>query len=199
MNPLDAMFADLAETVGNALLNLDADAKERLTALEGRCIRIECTLPTKTATLKVQRSRIAVSAEPMGEADAVVQGSMAELITWVAAGAPADSTAVRIEGDQGALAEVTAAITPDLISQLANTLSRGPGEDLLGALELAAAGLRSAAEGAAHALEQGLKSSPEGASPMDHVTPAFEALREGVLELALKAQELTKPARGDPP
>ncbi len=199
MNPLDAMFADLAETVGNALLNLDADAKERLTALEGRCIRIECTLPTKTATLKVQRSRIAVSAEPMGEADAVVQGSMAELITWVAAGAPADSTAVRIEGDQGALAEVTAAITPDLISQLANTLSRGPGEDLLGALELAAAGLRSAAEGAAHALEQGLKSPGEGTSPMDQLTPAFEALREGVLELALKAQELTKPARGDPP
>lgn len=199
MNPLDAMFADLAETVGNALLNLDADAKERLTALEGRCIRIECTLPTKTATLKVQRSRIAVSAEPMGEADAVVQGSMAELITWVAAGAPADSTAVRIEGDQGALAEVTAAITPDLISQLANTLSRGPGEDLLGALELAAAGLRSAAEGAAHAIEQGLKSPGEGTSPMDQLTPAFEALREGVLELALKAQELTKPARGDPP
>ena len=199
MNPLDAMFADLAETVGNAVLNLDAEAKERLTALEGRCIRIECTLPTKTATLKVQRSRIAVSAEAMGEADAVVQGSMAELITWVAAGAPADSTAVRIEGDQGALAEVTAAITPDLISQLANTLSRGPGEDLLGALELAAAGLRSAAEGAAHAIEQGLKSPGEGASPLDQLTPAFEALREGVLELALKAQELTKPARGDPP
>lgn len=199
MNPLDAMFADLAETVGNAVLNLDAEAKERLTALEGRCIRIECTLPTKTATLKVQRSRIAVSAEAMGEADAVVQGSMAELITWVVAGAPADSTAVRIEGDQGAVAEVTAAITPNLVSQLSNALSQGPGEDLLGALELAAAGLRSAAEGAAHAIEQGLNSPGEGTSPMDQLTPAFEALREGVLELALKAQELTKPARGDPP
>ena len=199
MNPLDALFADLAETLGNALLNLDSEAKERLTALEGRCIHIECTLPSKSATLKVQRSRIAVSAEAMGEPDAVVQGSMAELIGWVAAGAAADSTAVRIEGDQGALAEVTAAITPNLISQLSNALSHGPGEDLLGVLELAAAGLRSAAEGAAHAIEQGLKSSPEGASPMDHVTPAFEALREGVLELALKAQELTKPARGDPP
>lgn len=199
MNPLDALFADLAETLGNAALNLDSEAKKRLTALEGRCIRIECTLPSKSATLKVQRSRIAVSAEAMGEPDAVVQGSMAELIGWVAAGAPADGTAVRIEGDQGALAEVTAAITPNLISQLSNALSHGPGEDLLGVLELAAAGLRSAAEGAAHAIEQGLKSSPEGASPMDHVTPAFEALREGVLELALKAQELTKPARGDPP
>ncbi|MCY3792766.1 MAG: SCP2 sterol-binding domain-containing protein [Gammaproteobacteria bacterium] len=199
MNPLDVLFADLAETLGNALLNLDSEAKESLTALEGRCIRIECTLPSKSATLKVQRSRIAVSAEAMGEPDAIVQGSMAELIGWVAAGAPADGTAVRIEGDKGALAEVTAAITPNLISQLSNALSHGPGEDLLGVLELAAAGLRSAAEGAAHAIEQGLKSSPEGASPMDHVTPAFEALREGVLELALKAQELTKPARGDPP
>ena len=124
---------------------------------------------------------------------------MAELITWAAAGAPADSTAVRIEGDPGALAEVMAAITPSLLSQLSNALSNGPGEDWLGALELATAALRSAAEGAAHAIEQGLKSSPEGASPMDHLTPAFEILREGVLELALKAQELTKPTRGDPP
>lgn len=199
MNPLDVMFADLAETVGNALLNLDADAKERLAALEGRCIRIECTLPSKTATLRVQHSRIAVSAEAMVEADAVVQGSMADLIAWVAAGTPADSAALRIEGDRGALAEVTAAITPNLVSQLAAAFSNGPGEDALGALELAAAGLRSAAEGAAHAIEQGLKSSPEGSSPLAQLTPAFEALREGVLQLALKAQELTKPTGGDPP
>ena len=199
MNPLDALFADLAETIGNAALNLDADAKKRLAALEGRCIRIESTLPSKVATLKVQRSRIAVSAEAIGEADAVVQGSLADLIAWVGSGAPADSTAVRIDGDQGALAEVTAAITPNLVGQLSNALSQGPGEDLLGALELPAAGLRSAAEGAAHAIEQGIKPSPDGLSPLAQLTPAFELLREGVLDLALKAQEMTKPARGDRP
>ncbi|MXX30153.1 MAG: SCP2 sterol-binding domain-containing protein [Gammaproteobacteria bacterium] len=198
MNPIDALFADLAETLGNALLNLDADAKQRLADLEGRCIRIECTLPSKSATLKVQRSRVAVSAEAIGEADAVVQGSMADLIAWVLGGASAESTAVRIEGDQGALAEVTAAITPNLVNQLSGALSNSPGEDVLGALELAAAGLRSAAEGAAHAIEQGLKSSPDGLSPLAQLTPAFELLREGVLDLALKAQELAKPSRGDP-
>lgn len=198
MNPIDALFADLAETLGNALLNLDADAKQRLADLEGRCIRIECTLPSKSATLKVQRSRVAVSAEAIGEADAVVQGSMADLIAWVLGGASAESTAVRIEGDQGALAEVTAAITPNLVNQLSDALSNSPGEDVLGALELAAAGLRSAAEGAAHAIEQGLKSSPDGLSPLAQLTPAFELLREGVLDLALKAQELAKPSRGDP-
>jgi len=198
MNPIDALFADLAETLGNALLNLDADAKQRLADLEGRCIRIECTLPNKSATLKVQRSRVAVSAEAIGEADAVVQGSMADLIAWVLGGASAESTAVRIEGDQGALAEVTAAITPNLVNQLSDALSNSPGEDVLGALELAAAGLRSAAEGAAHAIEQGLKSSPDGLSPLAQLTPAFELLREGVLDLALKAQELAKPSRGDP-
>lgn len=198
MNPIDALFADLTETLGNALLNLDADAKQRLADLEGRCIRIECTLPSKSATLKVQRSRVAVSAEAIGEADAVVQGSMADLIAWVLGGASAESTAVRIEGDQGALAEVTAAITPNLVNQLSDALSNSPGEDVLGALELAAAGLRSAAEGAAHAIEQGLKSSPDGLSPLAQLTPAFELLREGVLDLALKAQELAKPSRGDP-
>ncbi|MXW48695.1 MAG: SCP2 sterol-binding domain-containing protein [Gammaproteobacteria bacterium] len=197
MNPIDALFADLAETLGNALLNLDADAKQRLADLEGRCIRIECTLPNKSATLKVQRSRVAVSAEAIGEADAVVQGSMADLIAWVLGGASAESTAVRIEGDQGALAEVTAAITPNLVNQLSSALSNSPGEDVLGALELAAAGLRSAAEGTAHAIEQGLKSSPDGLSPLAQLTPAFELLREGVLDLALKAQELAKPSRGD--
>ncbi|MYH14426.1 MAG: hypothetical protein F4149_04550 [Gammaproteobacteria bacterium] len=198
MNPLDTLFADLAETLGNALLNLDADAKQRLADLDGRCIRIECTLPSKSATLKVQRSRVAVSAEAIGEADAVVQGSMADLIAWVLGGASAESTAVRIEGDQGALAEVTAAITPNLVNQLSDALSNSPGEDVLGALELAAAGLRSAAEGTAHAIEQGLKSSPDGLSPLAQLTPAFELLREGVLDLALKAQELAKPSRGDP-
>ena len=198
MNPLDALFADLVETVGNALLHLDADAKQRLADLEGRCIRIECTLPNKSATLKVQRSRVAVSAEAIGEADAVVQGSMADLIAWVLGGASAESAAVGIEGDQGALAEVTAAITPNLVNQLSGALSKSPAEDVLGALELAAAGLRSAAEGAAHAIEQGLKSSPDGLSPLAQLTPAFELLREGVLDLALKAQELAKPSRGDP-
>ncbi|MYG13616.1 MAG: hypothetical protein F4171_13950 [Gammaproteobacteria bacterium] len=197
MNPLDTLFADLAETLGNALLNLDADAKQRLADLDGRCIRIECTLPSKSATLKVQRSRVAVSAEAIGEADAVVQGSMADLIAWVLGGASAESTAVRIEGDQGALAEVTAAITPNLVNQLSDALSNSPGEDVLGALELAAAGLHSAAEGTAHAIEQGLKSSPDGLSPLAQLTPAFELLREGVLDLALKAQELAKPSRGD--
>ncbi|MCZ0943709.1 MAG: SCP2 sterol-binding domain-containing protein [Gammaproteobacteria bacterium] len=198
MNPLDVLFADLAETLGNALLNLDADAKQRLADLEGRCIRIECTLPNKSATLKVQRSRVAVSAEAIGEADAVVQGSMADLIAWVLGGASAESTAVRIEGDQGALAEVTAAITPNLVNQLSGALSNSPAEDVLGALELAAAGLRSAAEGTAHAIEQGIKSPPDGLSPLAQLTPAFELLREGVLDLALKAQELAKPSRGDP-
>lgn len=198
MNPIDTLLADLAETLGNALLNLDADAKQRLADLEGRCIRIECTLPNKSATLKVQRSRIAVSAEAIGEADAVVQGAMADLIAWVLGGASAENPAVRIEGDQGALAEVTAAITPNLVNQLSSTLSNSPGEDVLGALELAAAGLRSAAEGAAHAIEQGLKSPPDGLSPLAQLTPAFELLREGVLDLALKAQELAKPTRGDP-
>ena len=198
MNPLDALLADLVETLGNAVLNLDTDAKERLAGLEGRCIRIECTLPSKSATLKVQRSRIAVSAEAIGEADAVVQGSMADLIAWIAGGASAQSGAVRIDGDPGALAEVTAAITPNLVNQLSSALSNSPGEDVLGALELAAAGLRSATEGAAHAIEHGLKPSPEGSSPLAQLTPAFELLREGVLDLALKAQELAKPTRGDP-
>ena len=199
MNPLTALLADLAETLGNALLNLDADAKQRLANLEGRCIRIECTLPNAAATLKVQRSRIAVSAEAIEAADAVVQGSMADLIAWFLSGASAESTAVRIEGDPGALAEVTAAITPSLINQLYGNLSNGPGESALGALELAAAGLRSAAEGTAHAMEQGLKPSQDGLSPLAPLTPALELLREGVLDLALKAQELAKPTRGDPP
>ncbi|MCY4344100.1 MAG: SCP2 sterol-binding domain-containing protein [Gammaproteobacteria bacterium] len=198
MNPLDALLADLAETLGNALLNLDADAKERLAELEGRCIRIECLLPRKSATLTVQRSRIAVSAEAIGEADAVVQGSMTELIAWVVGGASAESAAVRIEGDPGALAEVRAAITPSLVSSLSGTASNSPGEDALGALELAAAGLRSAAEGAAHAIERGLAPSADGLSPLAQLTPGFELLREGVLDLARKAQELAKPTRGEP-
>ncbi len=198
MNPLDALLADLAETLGNALLNLDADAKERLAGLEGRCIRIECAQPSKSATLEVRRSRIAVSAQAIGEADAVVQGSVAELVAWVASGASAESAAVRIEGDPGVLAEVMAAVRPSLFNPLSSTLSSSPGEDVIGALELAAAGLRSAAEGAAHALEQGLAPAADGSSPLAQLAPRFEPLRDGVLKLARRARELAKPTRSDP-
>lgn len=198
MNPLDALFADLIETIGNAALGLNADAKERLADLEGQSIRIECTLPSKVATLQVCGGRIAVSAEALGEADAVVRGSIADLITWMVAGASADSAAVRIEGDLGAWAEIAAAIAPHRIGWPFDALPSGTVEDLLGAVELALAGLRSATEGAARAIEQERKSHPDGLSPLAQLTPAFEALRAGVLTLALKAQELTKPARGDP-
>ena len=197
MNTLDALLADLAETVGNAALDLDADAKERLAALEGRCIRIECARPNKVATLKVQRARIGVSEEAIGEADAVVRGSMAELIAWVAAGAPAEGAAVRIDGDREALAELMAAITPNFVNRLAGALSGSPGEDLLGALELAAAGVRSAAKGVAHAVKQGLGATPESSDPLGHPAPAFAALREGALQFALRVQELVKPPRAD--
>ena len=200
MNPVpDALLADLAETVGNAALRLDGDAQQRVAALDGRCIRIECTLPEKTATFSVQRSRIAVSAESIGEADAVVHGSMAELVAWVAAGAPVEGAAVRVEGDRGVLAEVVAAMTPSFLGPLSQALANGPGEDFLGALELAAAGLRSALEGATHAFERERASSADGASPLAQFTPVFELLREGVLDLALRAQKLTKPTRDHSP
>ena len=159
---LDALFADLVETLANAALKLDDAAADRLAALEGRRLRILCRAPAKTVTLGVQRRRLSVSAEAIGEADVSVCGSASELFAWAFAGLGKASGQLEIAGDEALLAEFAAALRPTgpgghhphgCPTHLATICSR--------ALELGAAMLGSAAQSGADALRRGfVKNGP---------------------------------------
>lgn len=153
---LDALFADCVETLGNAVLPLDGAAAERLAALEGRRLRIQCKAPAKTLTLGVQRRRLSVSAEAIGEADVSVCGSASELLAWAFAGFGKAGGQLEVEGDEALLAEFTAALRPSGLDAIVERLPSNLSEDLFGALELGGATLRSAAEAGADALRRGL-------------------------------------------
>ena len=158
---LDALFADLVETLANAALKLDDAAADRLAALEGRRLRILCRAPAKTVTLGVQRRRLSVSAEAIGEADVSVCGSASELFAWAFAGLGKASGQLEIAGDEALLAEFAAALRPTGLEAITERLPDNLGDDLFGALELGAAILGSAAQSGADALRRGfVKNGP---------------------------------------
>ena len=153
---LDALFADFVEILANAALALDGAAANRLAALEGRRLRIQCEAPAKTLTLGVQRGRLSVSAEAIGEAEVSVCGSASELLAWAFAGFDKTNRQLEIAGDEALLAEFAAALRPSGLDALAARLPDNVADDLFGALELGGAVLRSAAEAGVEALRRGL-------------------------------------------
>ena len=153
---LDALFADCVETLSNAVLLLDGAAAERLATLEGRRLRIQCKAPAKTLTLGVQRRRLSVSAEAIGEADVSVCGSASALLAWALGGFGKAGGQLDVAGDEALLAEFAAALRPSGLDAIVERLPGNLSEDLFGALELGGAALRSAAEAGADALKSGL-------------------------------------------
>ena len=154
---VDALFADFVETSANVGLSFDDAAVQRLAALEGRRMRIQCTAPEKTVTLGVQRRRLSVSAEAVGEADVLVRGTAPGLLAWAAAGFGEAGDPLQVEGDEALLAEFAAALRPSGLDALLERLPGDVGENLIGAFELGGATLRSAAEAGADALKSGLQ------------------------------------------
>ena len=186
----DALFADLVETLANFGLSLDDDAAQRLAALEGRRLRIQCKAPAKTVTLGVQSRRLSLSAEAIGAADVTVSGAAADLLAWAWAGFGKGADKLEMEGDAALVAEFAAALRPSGLDAVFARLPDNPGEDLLGALELAGAVLRSAVEGGAAALQRGLGEAPADAPPGREFAAAVRELRERVDGLQARVRDL---------
>ena len=186
---LDVLFADFAEILANLGLSLDDAATERLAKLEGRRLRVECTLPEKTLTLGVQRARLSVSAEGIGKADVLVRGSMPDLLAWAAAGFDGTGDKLEVAGDEALLSEFSAALRPSGLDALMEGLPSNVGENLVGALELGGAALRSAfdagADAASHRLQELCASAPQ-----------FQELADGLADLRKRLDRLQAKMRG---
>ncbi len=182
MNALDALLADLAETLANAALALDTGARERLAALDGRRVQILCTAPAKTLMLAVQGERLSVSAEALQQAHVTVKGSAADLLAWLAVDAESGAEKVEIDGDRTillALAEIfDRGSLGRAFKALADRLPAVQGEDILGALEVAAAAAQSVAEGAATGLQRLAGRAALNASAVDDFGAAVADLSE---------------------
>ena len=145
---LHAMFAGLAEKMANATLRLDAASSARLAALAGCKVQVESTLPGQVWSVQVRDGRIAVLAGLADSPDVVVRGKPGDLFAWFVSPDGRAAERVEIDGDAAALAELAAVFKALSPGGLAPPIR---GQDLLGAAELAAAMLRSAAQGAGSA------------------------------------------------
>lgn len=145
---LHAMLAGLAQRMANAALRLDAASAGRLAALEGRTVQVESTRPGQVWSVRVRDARIEVLAGLADAPDVVVRGEPQDLLAWFAAPGGRAAERVEIDGDATVLADLAALFKALSPSGLAPPIR---GQDLLGAAELAAAVLRSAAQGAGSA------------------------------------------------
>ena len=98
--PLPAALA--LERAIEAALRLDPDARERLGALEGKCLRFVVTAPRLELALCVVDRRVVVPSRHDGEVDATVTGSAAALASLARSSAALYRGEVRIEGDVSA-------------------------------------------------------------------------------------------------
>ncbi len=191
MRGLDTFFADVLETFSNAVLGLDPESPERLRILEGRSLQFESSAPQQVLTLTVRDARIVMLAEPVDTPNVIVRGRMQDLLAWFAATSQASQTNQRVEidGDETTLFEVMDVFkrfAPDPGYPFNNFIASEIGQNLLGAAELAIAGLRSAVEGAGSAMQQSAANQYLDQSHVNAFLERLEDLRLRVDRLAAR-------------
>jgi len=159
---LETLFADALAALANASLNLDPSSAARLSALEGRRIRIIAELPpplgARHFTLQVEAARLRLFPDDTENPNVIVTGTVPDLARWLLTGHTISGGGLRIEGDTTVLTEAVAVFrgfNPDLAIPLGRILGADTAASLLGAGELALAGLRSAAEAMGGSIRQG--------------------------------------------
>jgi ubiquinone biosynthesis protein UbiJ len=168
-----ALLADGLAEFANATLDLDPAGAARLAALDGIRVLIRTPAPTLAPatsgeragspaelifSLKVSGDRLRFFYGPIDAPDVIVTGSPTVLIGWALSRGRNRAPGLRIDGDSqrlDALAEIVRNFTPDLARPLGRLLGPDSASQLLGAAELAFAGLRSVIEGAGAGLKQG--------------------------------------------
>jgi ubiquinone biosynthesis protein UbiJ len=159
---LESLIGDALAALANASLNLDPSSTARLAALDGRQIRIVAELPppagTRHFTLEVADARLRVYPRDMESPNVIVSGTVADLARWLLTGQTGAGAGLRIEGDTTVLMELAGILRgfrPDLGGPLGKVVGAENAASLLGAGEMALAGLRSAAEAMSGSLRQG--------------------------------------------
>ena len=159
---LESLIGDALAALANASLNLDPSSTARLSALDGRRIRIVAELPppagTRHFTLQVEDARVRLYPQDMENPNVIVSGTVTDLARWLLTGQAGNGAGLRIEGDTTVLMELAGILRgfrPDLAGPLSKVVGAENAASLLGAGEMALAGLRSAAEAMSGSLRQG--------------------------------------------
>ena len=187
------MFAGLAEKVANATLRLDAASEGRLAALEGLGVQVESTAPRQTWSVRVRDARIELLAGFLDSPDVLVRGRPQDLLAWFAAPDGRAAERVEIDGDAQALAELAAVFKEMTPGGLVSPIR---GQDLLGAAELAAAALRSAAEGAGNAWREAQPGQYVNRAGLDGFLDGLDSLRLAVGRLSARVDALESAGAG---
>ena len=190
---LDAVFAGMAESLANATLRLDKASGERLAALEGRTVQVESTLPSQVWSVRVRDARIEVLPGLVDSPDVIARGKPQDLLAWFASPEGQAAQRVQIEGDAALLAELAGvfkALAPKGFSPPIR------GQDLLGAAELAAAVMSSAAESVAGAWREATAGRFVNRSGYGDFEEGIESLRAEIERLSARVRTLES-ARGN--
>lgn len=186
--PLESLLARLAGEVSSQTLKLDPASYPRLEAIAGTRIRFDVLPPSvpglnsanaapRSALLTIHPDALQLEAGGAAEAHAIVTGTLPGIARSFFGPAPAadkaaDSSGVRIEGDEAALASVAGLfrdLEPDLAEPLAGIIGRGAADNLIGVAEAGFAFLRSAAE----SLASGARKEAENVWVTDQAQSSF--------------------------
>jgi ubiquinone biosynthesis protein UbiJ len=155
MGMIEDAIASIATNLSRASLDSDPAMRERLLALEGRLVKVVCTLPSFSFFLQVKNGELLCCPTMKEKPNVVVTGNGADLARWLSA--PARIDGIQIEGDEAVLLELSTALaefSPNLLSPLTRFLGPETAQTMLGGAELAVSAFRSAAEGVGLALEK---------------------------------------------
>ena len=182
--PLETMLADALATLANASLDLDPAGRARLSALEGRRVQIVAELPppltARHFTLEVEDARLRLHSRDLDRPNVVVTGSVPDLAQWLLTGETGARGGLRIDGDTTVLLELAAVFrgfTPDLAGPLSRVVGEETAASLLGAGEMAMAGLRSAAAAVTGSLRQGAADRFVSRQQMDRFLDALDDMK----------------------
>lgn len=193
-NAVSNTLTSVLEDIANELVDLDPEARDKLRTLQGRSIEIRATDLARSWRLTVATQRLLVATHAADDnlatrPNVIVSGRVTNLVTWLAS--RGERGAVQIDGDDAVLLELFAILTEIAPGQgIANNLFGTSADDaaewgsrLLGAVELAAAGLRSTAQSFA-------ESSKAAAASQFVDRPNFDELLDGIDDLKLRVDRL---------
>ncbi len=156
----EAVLADMLADLANRSLELDPASRARLAALEGSRVQLTTPFPglgPRDFTLSVQAGRLRLFPHALEDPHVLVRGSAADLAATILGASDTARSRLEIHGDSSVLQALTAALhgyRPDLDGPLSRMLGPEAAHSVLGAAEMALAGLRSALEGAGSSVRQ---------------------------------------------
>lgn len=190
MGMIEDAIATVATNLSRASLGTDPAMRERLLNLEGRLLKINCTVPAFSFFLLVKGGELLCSSTLDETPNVVVTGDGADLARWLSA--PARIDGIQIEGDEAVLLELSTALagfSPYLLSPLTRFLGPVTAQTLLGGAELAVSAFRSAAEGVGLALEKTAASRFVTRADTNALLDALDELRLRIDRLASRIKD----------